>query len=91
MNDMRKYILDPENNVPPTMTIKNIKEYKEVSETLYKIVQGATPGSKGKVSPMFDALAPDVPEQNKKKLPEDDEDDFDPTAFLADNSGEDDE
>ena len=86
MNDMRKYILDPENNVPPTITIKNIKEYKEVSETLYKIVQGATPGAKGKTSPMFDALAPDVPESKKKTLPEDEEEEFDPTQFLAENS-----
>lgn len=57
---MVRYIQDPVNNPKPAMRISNIKEYKDVAETLYKIVAGATPsGSKDKPkSPMFDALTP---------------------------------
>lgn len=58
MDAMRKYIADPDNNVKPNLTIESIKEYKEVVETLYKIIAGATPGSKSKTSPLFNALAP---------------------------------
>lgn len=54
---MHKYILDPINNPKPDMRIMNIKEYKDVAETLYKIVAGSTPGSNNKTSPMFDALS----------------------------------
>lgn len=54
---MHRYILDPINNPKPDMRIMNIKEYKDVAETLYKIVAGSTPGSTGKTSPMFDALS----------------------------------
>ena len=56
---MVKYVQDPINNPKPQMRVTNIKEYKDVAETLYKIVAGATTGSgsKGKEkSPMFDAL-----------------------------------
>ena len=57
---MTRYVQDPLNNPKPALRIESIKEYKEVAETLYKIVQGATPsGSKEKPrSPMFDALTP---------------------------------
>ena len=60
MDAMRKYISDPDNNVKPNLTIESIKEYKEVVETLYKIIAGATPGSKSKTSPLFNALAPNT-------------------------------
>jgi hypothetical protein len=57
---MIRYVQDPINNPKPAMRVTNIKEYKDVSETLYKIVAGATGGTgKGKdkdKSPMFDAL-----------------------------------
>lgn len=57
---MMKYVQDPINNPKPAMRVTNIKEYKDVAETLYKIVAGATGngngGSKDKRSPMFDAL-----------------------------------
>jgi hypothetical protein len=59
LDSMIKYIQDPLNNPKPSLRIENIKEYKEVSETLYKIVAGATTPSSGKgkdKSPMFDAL-----------------------------------
>lgn len=56
---MVKYVQDPLNNPKPQMRVTNIKEYKDVAETLYKIVAGATTTSsdknKGK-SPMFEAL-----------------------------------
>lgn len=60
---MMKYIQDPINNPKPQMRIGNIKEYKDVAETLYKIVAGATPSGDGdkKKSPMFSALTPTQP------------------------------
>lgn len=56
MDLMRKYIVDPKNNPLPMMKIDTIKEYKEVVETLYKIVAGSTPNSKTKESALFNAL-----------------------------------
>jgi uncharacterized protein with HEPN domain len=64
---MIKYCQDPINNPKPAMRVTNIKEYKDVAETLYKIVSGATPGSKANKSPMFDALSP--PQQKKEEKP----------------------
>ncbi len=56
---MKSYILDPNNNPKPDIRVQSIKEYKEVTEALYKIVAGATSsGPKTKASPMFDALDP---------------------------------
>lgn len=79
VRSMRDYIEDPVNNPEPSLSIKSIKEYKDVSETLYKIVQGATPGSgnnnsSSKTSPMFDALSPTPNTSNKKLSKTDDED-----------------
>lgn len=56
---MIRYVQDPINTPKPPMRVTNIKEYKDVAETLYKIVAGATGGGTGKdkqKSPMFDAL-----------------------------------
>lgn len=70
---MMKYCQDPINNPKPAMRIENIKEYKDVSETLYKIVSGATPSDKDKKrSPMFDALSP-PPQHAKIEKPEEPE------------------
>jgi hypothetical protein len=55
MDAMRKYILDPINNPLPKLTIGDIKEYKEVAETLSKLVSSVSPG--GKKSAMMDAIA----------------------------------
>ena len=52
---MVKYIQDPLSNPKPLMRIESVKEYKDVSETLYKLVAGASAG-KTSSSPMFDAL-----------------------------------
>ena len=56
LDAMRKYILDPVNNPKPDLRIETIKEYKEVAETLYKLVAGSTPGSRTSTSPMFSSL-----------------------------------
>lgn len=70
LESMIKYVQDPINNPKPAMRVTNIKEYKDVAETLYKIVAGATGGGTGKSkdkSPMFEALtAP----QNRIEEPE---------------------
>lgn len=58
---MMRYVQDPLNNPKPSMRVQTIKEYKDVAETLYKIVAGATGGGTGKgkdKSPMFEALSP---------------------------------
>lgn len=85
IEQMRNYILDPANNVPPSLRIRSIKDYKEVTDTLAKIVQGATPGARdNKHSPMFDALAPQGTEEKKKiAAPAEEEDDLDLDKILA--------
>lgn len=60
---MRKYIQDPSNNPAPDITPKSIKEYKDVVETLHKLVAGATSNNK-KSSAMFESL--NAPANNKK-------------------------
>lgn len=85
IEQMRNFMLDP-TSPKPNLRIKSIKEYKEVTETLGKIVQGATPNAKNNaMSPMFDALAPQssTPKIDKKKP---DDDDIDLDSLL--NKGE---
>ena len=60
---MRNYIINPDKYPKPDMRIASIKEYKDVTETLYKIVSGATSNSKS--SPMFGALGSKQPQQKK--------------------------
>lgn len=78
IDQMRQYILDA--NAPkPSLRIKSIKDYKEITDTLGKIVQGATPTAKNNnTSPMFDALAPQPARIEKNK----DDDDIDLDAIL---------
>ena len=78
IDQMRQYILDA--NAPkPSLRIKSIKDYKEITDTLGKIVQGATPTAKNNnTSPMFDALAPQPAKIEKSK----DDDDIDLDAIL---------
>lgn len=52
---MKKFIQDPENNPTPNFKIESIKEYKEIADTLQKLVAGAQ-GKNSKASPMFDTL-----------------------------------
>jgi hypothetical protein len=68
---MVKYCQDPINNPKPSLRIGSVKEYKDVSETLYKLVSGATPGAKGNKSPMFDALSPPQKQAEEKPAEQD--------------------
>ena len=77
MEKMRKYVMDPKNNPKPDVTISSVKEYKEVVETLHKLVAGAT-GTNKKSSAMFDQI------NTKKALPSKQEDDsFNPADIIA--------
>ena len=69
LESMIKYIQDPVNNPKPQMRITDIKQYRDVSETLYKIVAGATVAKQGQQSPMFSALTSPI----KKEIAEKDE------------------
>lgn len=76
LETMIKYTQDPINNPKPSLRIENIKEYKDVAETLFKIVAGATP-SKKDASPMFNALTPAPARKELQKGQEkEDEDDI---------------
>lgn len=66
LDSMIKYCQDPLNNPKPSLRIESIKEYKEVSENLYKIVAGATTSKPGNSSPMFAALT--APQGSPKQL-----------------------
>lgn len=78
MEEMKKFILDPDNNPKPTIRIQSIKDYKEITDTLQKLVAGAT-GSNKKSSPMFDTLNP----PDKKSLTAKDEQEVDPAMIIA--------
>lgn len=81
LEDMIKYVQDPINNPKPSMRVTNIKEYKDVAETLYKIVAGATGNNGGKdkgKSPMFDALTARPP----SAIEEPEEEEFDITKLA---------
>jgi hypothetical protein len=71
---MMRYCQDPMNNPKPPLRIMSIKDFKDISENLYKIVAGATVsktnGNKVQ-SPMFDALT----SNHKSNQKEDEEDD----------------
>lgn len=83
LESMIRYVQDPINNPKPNMRVTNIKEYKDVAETLYKIVAGATGGGAGKKnekSPMFDALT--APHNKQNEEPEEEEADIDITTMA---------
>ena len=88
LDAMKKYILDPINNPKPDLRIETIKEYKEVAETLYKLVAGSTPGSQSKTSPMFNALAPAV---DKREAPPQQKTEDSAADFIAAQIKDDDE
>jgi hypothetical protein len=70
---MMDYCRDPVNNPKPALRIESIKEYKEVSENLYKIVAGATSNKPGTQSPMFGALvAPSTSQKKPESIEEED-------------------
>lgn len=58
LDTMAAYIKDPKNNPKPALRITSIKDYKEVCDSLQKIVAGAqtSPHESKKTSPMMTAL-----------------------------------
>jgi hypothetical protein len=81
IEQMRDYILDS-TSPKPNLRIKSIKEYKEVTDTLSKIVQGATPNARNNsTSPMFDTLAPQ-PKKKVESKKKDDDGDIDLDALI---------
>lgn len=91
LKDMRQYNLDPDKEPVPSLRIKSIKEYKEVTETLAKIVQGATPNAKNNnVSPMFNALSPGINPKNTKNdiIEENEENVIDLDSILDQEKGD---
>ena len=91
LKQMRTYYIDPEQEPVPSLRIKSIKEYKEVTETLAKIVQGATPNAKNNnMSPMFDALSPTTPKQKSNESDEEnEEEEIDLSKLLDQEKGDD--
>lgn len=83
MESMKKYVIDPDNNAVPSIRVQSIKEYKEVVETLHKLVAGATGAVKNsKSSAMFDSLDS---KSSNSKLPENKKNEEDASAadFIA--------
>lgn len=74
LDNMMKYIQDPISNPKPQLRISNIKEYKDVAETLYKIVAGATSTKPGQSSPMFSALTSPVKKEISDAVDREDDD-----------------
>ena len=66
LDSMAKYVKDPTSNPKPSLRITSIKDYKDITETLLKIVTGATSSpSESKKSPMLAALT----SHDTKRLP----------------------
>jgi len=79
---MNNYIRDPASNPKPDLRIETIKEYKEVAETLYKIVAGApAPPTNQRPSPMFEALLKKQQEETKE-LEDHHDDGFDDVSII---------
>jgi hypothetical protein len=56
LDNMRKYMMDPAHNPAPALKIESIKDYKEVVETLHKIVTGSNASGKNQESMLHKAL-----------------------------------
>lgn len=87
LEEMKAYIRDPDNNRRPEIRVQSIKDYKEVAETLAKLVAGSS--GAGNRSAMFDALSPEraqsfMPKnQQKAKKNKDEEDVIDIHEIAA--------
>jgi hypothetical protein len=87
LEEMKAYIQDPDNNKRPDIRVQSIKDYKEVAETLAKLVAGSS--GAGNRSAMFDALSPEraqafMPKnQQKTKKNKDEEDVIDIHEIAA--------
>lgn len=89
LNQMRQYAIDPSKEPVPALRIKSIKDYKEVTETLAKIVQGATPNARNNnMSPMFDALSPGVNESKSNEKEDEEEKVLDLSEILDQEKGD---
>jgi hypothetical protein len=74
MESMLKYIQDPINNPKPSLRVSSIKEYKDVVETLQKIVAGATSSPKKDAkSPLLEALVPPQAKTQVSHEPQEDD------------------
>lgn len=80
LGTMRKYVLDPDNNPKPDLRIESIKEYKEILDSLQKMVDGTT-NPKQKASALYGALE-DTKRIGDAKKPKQLEED-DPAKMLA--------
>lgn len=80
LDTMIKYIQNPSGQPKPQLRIGNIKEYKDVAETLYKIVAGATAPKPGQTSPMFSALTNPI----RKEIAQDAKDDGEEDVSILD-------
>ena len=65
LDSMMKYCQDPVHNPKPALRITSIKDYRDIVDTLSKVVSSATPNEK-KASPMVAALTSHA---NQHKLP----------------------
>ena len=83
LDAMADYVRDPKNTPKPSLRITSIKDYKDIAETLLKIVTGATSGGdkKDKTNPMIAALA----NHNQRALPEPKEESAEVTILNIDN------
>lgn len=79
MEQMRRYIIDPDHNPKPQLRIQSIKEYKEILDSLQKLVEGASNNQKQKSSAMYGALETTKKITDSLPKPKDD----DPSALLA--------
>jgi hypothetical protein len=75
--EMNKYIKDPQNEPKPSLRIGTLKEYKEILDSLQKLVVG---GGNGKKSLLDSITAPDRPQTHM--LPEAEEEKDDDAATL---------
>lgn len=69
---MQRYIKDPDGNPKPDLRINSLKEYKEILDSLQKLVVG---GSNGKKSLLDSIIAPDRPQTHMlQEAPAEEED-----------------
>lgn len=84
LDTMAQYVRDPANNPKPALRITSIKDYKDITETLLKIVTGATSGGdqKSKSSPMIAALSS---HEDRRALPAPKDEPAEVTILNIDN------
>lgn len=66
LDAMANYVRDPAHNPKPSLRITSIKDYKDITDTLLKIVTGATSGGDKKSSPMITAISS---HEDRRQLP----------------------